>query len=161
MPFHAATLVPQNRHCRAMIADWLKLSNKKKVQPADTSIDPPVEEMDRIPLLALLTQEKQYIPAIPPKTTALSSCLSKEKQPLNWNLGQNTSPICLCDCKIWGIQTPQVLWDRFTGVPRAITKHSEVVFSFPTYCLWNKLSAQNVILFILFNCLARELHGYL
>lgn len=43
MPFHAATLTPQNRHCRAMIADWLKLRNSKKVQPAEMSMDPPEE----------------------------------------------------------------------------------------------------------------------
>lgn len=43
MPFHAATLTPQNRHCSAMIADWLKLRNRKKVQPAEMSIDPPEE----------------------------------------------------------------------------------------------------------------------
>lgn len=94
-----------------MIADWLKLSNKKKVQPADTSMDPPVEEMDRIPMLAHSSN--------PPKITALASCLSKERQPLNGNLGQNTPPIRKCDRKIWGIKTPQVLWDRFTKSPQS------------------------------------------
>lgn len=43
MPFHAATLTPQNRHCRTMIADWVKHRNRKKVQPAEMSMDPPVE----------------------------------------------------------------------------------------------------------------------
>lgn len=43
MPFHAATLTPQNRHCRAMIADWLKLRNRKTVQPAEMSMEPPEE----------------------------------------------------------------------------------------------------------------------
>lgn len=43
IPFHAATLTPQNRHCRAMIADGMKLRNRKKVQPAEMSIDPPVK----------------------------------------------------------------------------------------------------------------------
>lgn len=43
MPFHAATLMPQNRHCRAMMADWLKLRNRKKLQPAEVSMDPPEE----------------------------------------------------------------------------------------------------------------------
>lgn len=41
MPFHAAALTPQNRHCRAMIADWLKLRKSKNVQPADMSMEPP------------------------------------------------------------------------------------------------------------------------
>lgn len=43
MPFHAAALTPQNKHCRAMMADWLKLRNRKKLQQAEMSMDPPEE----------------------------------------------------------------------------------------------------------------------
>ena len=43
MPFHAAALTPQNRHCMAMMAAWLKLRKSRKVQPADTSIEPPAQ----------------------------------------------------------------------------------------------------------------------
>lgn len=147
MPFHAATLVPQNRHCRAMIADWLKLSNKKKVQPADTSMDPPVEEMDRIPLLALLMQEKQHIPAIPSK--------SLQEHPVCRRKNNHLTGIWVkihlqSACVIVKYEASRPLKSFGTGllrVPRAITKHSNVVFSLRTYCLWNKLSAQNVILF--------------
>lgn len=44
MPFQAATLTPQNRHCSAMMAAWLKLRNRKMVQPAEMSMEPPEEE---------------------------------------------------------------------------------------------------------------------
>jgi len=48
MPFHAAALTPQKRHCRAMIADWPKLRNRKKVQPAEISMDPPEETKETV-----------------------------------------------------------------------------------------------------------------
>jgi len=46
MPFHAATLTPQNRHCQAIMAAWLKLKKRKKVHPAEISIEPPVERRE-------------------------------------------------------------------------------------------------------------------
>lgn len=41
--FHAAILVPQNRHCQPIIADSLLPKNRKKQQTAEMSMEPPVE----------------------------------------------------------------------------------------------------------------------